>query len=121
MFLKEQIFILSLFLGLGMASLSGPYLMWGQQNLNDLKTSALIEVSEQKLSNIFKDTKAVVVFLRNNTNPLDSANYPRFQKIVKNTSWSYFPQHSLAADPLNYNANIEVSCIESSKVLVNVF
>ncbi|XP_067619756.1 V-type proton ATPase subunit S1 [Eurosta solidaginis] len=88
--------------------LSGPYLFWGHQSVFSLQPRALVEVSEDDLTNLFQNVKAIVVFVRNSTGPLDGKLYPKFQPLVKSTAWAYLPQHALVTEPFNYNANIEV-------------
>lgn len=90
------------------ANISGPYLFWGHQKVINLQPRALVEATENDFTNLFRDVKAVVIFVRNNTRRLDAVQYPKFQKLIKENAWTYLPQHSLAADPFNYNANIEV-------------
>ncbi|KAM7360173.1 vhaAC45-related protein [Cochliomyia hominivorax] len=99
--------ILSL-VSLASANISGPYLFWGHEKVISLQPRALVEATENDFSNLFRDVKAIVIFVRNNTKRLDGLQYPKFQKLVKENAWTYLPQHSLAADPFNYNANIEV-------------
>lgn len=94
---------------LATANISGPYLFWGHEKVIDLQPRALVEASENDFSNLFRDVKAVIIFVRNNTKRLDSQQYPKFEKLVKENAWTYLPQHTLAADPFNYNANVEVS------------
>lgn len=94
---------------LAAANISGPYLFWGYEKVINLQPRALVEATENDFSNLFRDVKAIVIFVRNNTKRLDGLQYPKFQKLVKDNAWTYLPQHSLAADPFNYNANIEVS------------
>lgn len=88
--------------------LSGPYLFWGHQSVINLQPRALVEVSEEDLTNLFQDTKAIVIFVRNTTGRINGKSYPRFQQLVKSNAWAYLPQHFLNAEPFNYNANIEV-------------
>ncbi|XP_065372392.1 uncharacterized protein VhaAC45RP isoform X1 [Calliphora vicina] len=90
------------------ANISGPYLFWGHEKVITLQPRALVEATENDFSNLFRDVKAIVIFVRNNTKRLDGLQYPKFQKLVKDNAWTYLPQHSLTADPFNYNANIEV-------------
>lgn len=88
--------------------LSGPYLFWGHQSVVTLQPRALVEASEDDLTNLFQDVKAIVIFVRNATGRLDGKAYPKFQQLVKSNAWAYLPQHFLATEPFNYNANIEV-------------
>lgn len=91
------------------ANLSGPYLLWGNEKVINLQPRALIEANENDFADLFRDVKAIVVFVRNNTKRLDGKLYPKFQELVKHNAWTYLPQRSLAVDPFDYNANIEVS------------
>uniref|UniRef100_T1PIH6 Lysosome-associated membrane glycoprotein (Lamp) n=1 Tax=Musca domestica TaxID=7370 RepID=T1PIH6_MUSDO len=90
------------------ANINGPYLLWGHEKVINLQPRALLEVSENQLSELFRDAKAIVIFVRNSSKPLNGQQYPKFQQLIRNNAWSYLPQHSLLADPFNYNANIEV-------------
>ncbi|XP_053947442.1 uncharacterized protein LOC129235620 [Anastrepha obliqua] len=94
--------------------LSGPYLFWGHQSVITLQPRALVEASEDDLTNLFQDAKAIVIFVRNTTGRLDGEAYPKFQQLVKNNAWSYLPQRFLTAEPFNYNANIEVINLSGS-------
>lgn len=96
------------------ANISGPYLFWGHEKVINLQPRALVEATENDFSNLFRDVKSVVIFVRNNTKRLDGEQYPKFQKLIKANAWTYLPQHSLAADPFNYNANIEVINLSGS-------
>lgn len=100
--------------------LSGPYLFWGHQSVVDLQPRALVEASEAELTNLFQETKAIVIFVRNNTGRIDGKVYPRFQQLVKSNAWAYLPQHYLTAEPFNYNANIEVRTYVCMYVYTNV-
>ncbi|EDV93217.1 uncharacterized protein LOC6564182 [Drosophila grimshawi] len=92
------------------AAISGPYLFWGHEKLYDLQPQALVDASsrEPQLTQLFKDVKAIIIFVRNATSRLEGTKYPKFENLVKNSAWSYLPQRNLAAEPFTYNANIEV-------------
>ncbi|XP_062123908.1 uncharacterized protein LOC133837240 isoform X2 [Drosophila sulfurigaster albostrigata] len=92
------------------ASISGPYLFWGHEKLFDLQPQALVDATtkEQPLTQLFKDAKAIIIFVRNTTSRLEGTKYPKFQNLVKNNAWTYLPQRNLAAEPYSLNANIEV-------------
>ncbi|XP_073816797.1 vhaAC45-related protein [Musca autumnalis] len=106
-----KLFYLAALLGLvtlTTANINGPYLFWGHEKVINLQPRALQEASENHFSDLFRDAKAIVIFVRNSTKRLDGQQYPKFQQLIRNNGWSYLPQHSLLADPFNYNANIEV-------------
>ncbi|XP_064552756.1 uncharacterized protein VhaAC45RP [Drosophila montana] len=100
---------ISLVLG-SSAAISGPYVFWGHEKVFNLQPQALVDAStrEQPLTQLFKDAKAIIIFLRNATSRLEGIKYPRFQNLVKNNAWTYVPQRNLAVEPFSYNANIEV-------------
>ncbi|XP_013118433.2 uncharacterized protein LOC106095686 [Stomoxys calcitrans] len=106
-----KLFYFALVLGLvtlTSANINGPYLLWGHAKVVNLQPAALVEASESDFSDLFRDAKAIVIFVRNNTRRLESQKYPKFHQLIKDNSWSYLPQHTLLANPFNYNANIEV-------------
>lgn len=108
-----QLIAVGLFLSLVLscsASISGPYLFWGHEKVFNLQPQALVDATtkEQPLTQLFKDVKAIIIFVRNTTSRLEGTKYPKFQNLVKNSVWTYLPQRSLAAEPYSYNANIEV-------------
>ncbi|XP_030370200.1 uncharacterized protein LOC115620868 isoform X1 [Scaptodrosophila lebanonensis] len=106
-----QKIVLGLFLGLILtcnAAISGPYLFWGHDKVFNLQPEALVDAKEQTLTQLFKDAKAIQIFVRNTTSRLEGGNYPKFENLVKTNAWTYLPQRSLSVEPFNYNANIEV-------------
>ncbi|XP_023163629.2 uncharacterized protein LOC111594528 isoform X2 [Drosophila hydei] len=100
---------ISLVLGCS-AAISGPYLFWGHEKVFNLQPQALVDASsrEQPLTQLFKDVKAIIIFVRNATSRLEGTKYPKFENLVKSNAWTYLPQRSLAVEPYSYNANIEV-------------
>ncbi|XP_026850787.1 uncharacterized protein LOC6594741 isoform X2 [Drosophila persimilis] len=92
------------------ATISGPFLFWGHHKVSSLQAQALVEASsrEQPLTQLFREAKAVVVFVRNTTSRLEGIKYPKFQNLVKSGTWTYLPERRLIAEPFGYNANIEV-------------
>ncbi|TDG48405.1 hypothetical protein AWZ03_005150 [Drosophila navojoa] len=101
--------LISLALGCS-AAISGPYLFWGHDKVFSLQPQALVDASsrEQPLTQLFKDVKAIIIFVRNATSRLEGTKYPKFESLVKNNAWTYLPQRSLPVEPYSYNANIEV-------------
>ncbi|ALC47541.1 CG31030 [Drosophila busckii] len=92
------------------AAISGPFIFWGQEKIFDLQPQALVDnaAREQPLTQLYKDAKAILIFVRNSTSRLQGTKYPKFQNLVKSNAWTYLPQRSLCAEPYGYNANIEV-------------
>ncbi|EDW14353.1 uncharacterized protein LOC6572786 isoform X1 [Drosophila mojavensis] len=101
--------LISLALGCS-AAISGPYLFWGHDKVFNLQPQALVDASsrEQPLTQLFKDVKAIIIFVRNSTSRLEGTKYPKFENLVKNNAWTYLPQRNLPVEPYSYNANIEV-------------
>ncbi|KAH8418096.1 hypothetical protein KR222_011758 [Zaprionus bogoriensis] len=108
-----QIIAVGIFLALVLgcsAAISGPYLLWGHDKVFNLQPQALVDASSKELplTQLFREAKAIVIFVRNSTGRLEGTNYPKFENLVKNSAWTYLPQRSLAAEPYSFNANIEV-------------
>lgn len=115
-----KIFHFALVLGLvtlSSANINGPYLFWGHEKVVNLQPRALVEASESDFSDLFRDAKAIVIFVRNNTRRLEGRQYPKFQQLIRDSAWSYLPQHTLLVDPFNYNANIEVCSMKCDSVV----
>ncbi|XP_017091865.2 uncharacterized protein VhaAC45RP isoform X2 [Drosophila bipectinata] len=109
----RQIFVatlLCLALGSCTASISGPFIFWGNSKVASVQPQLLLDASSQELplTQLFKEATAIVVFVRNATGRLEGTKYPQFQNLVKSGPWSYLPQRSLAVEPFGHNVNIEV-------------
>lgn len=100
--------VISCVLSATQANYNGPFLLWGPDILKNINIPALANVDEQTLKNIYSDVSAVVVFVRNSTNALDSDNYPTFAGLATQGPTKYLSQYWLPADPIDYNVNTEV-------------
>jgi hypothetical protein len=90
------------------ANFNGPFLMWGIDGLRDFKVPALESLNDKLLRDLYSDTTAVVIFLRNASTRLSDENFPGFKKIIEQSEWIYLPQKWLSSDPLDFNVNAEV-------------
>lgn len=123
--------VFSLILGLSLCSLSqahynGPFLLWGVENLNNLKIPTLqgmkienfmkfllifrwfLAIDDQVLRDIYSTSSSIVIFIRNSTTKLNYENFPQLSEIIGKNEWLYLPQDLLSSDPLEYNVNAEV-------------
>lgn len=90
-------------------SYSGPFVLWGRDDLKQVDLAALQRLDDKVMRNIFSEATAIVLFVRNTTSgALSSENYPGFRQMVQQTQWTYLPQHWLTSDPVDYNVNAEV-------------
>lgn len=125
---KFKVFSLILFLSLCRVSLghySGPFLLWGVENLNNLKVPALsgekmkffnfsylkiffLAIDDEKLRDIYSSASSITIFIRNSTTKLNFENFPNLSEIISKNEWIYLTQESLSSDPLEYNINTEV-------------
>ncbi|KAJ6637645.1 V-type proton ATPase subunit S1 [Pseudolycoriella hygida] len=86
----------------------GPFVFWGRSELQTFNVPALESVDDRLLRNLYSESTAVVMFLRNSSNSLNVQNYPKFKDIIDESQWTYFSQHWLSSDPIDYNTNTEV-------------
>ena len=99
--------IFSLFLTAS-AHYSGPFLLWGIDDLRDIEVSALEGIEDKILRDLYANAGAVVIFLRNGTTKLNSVEFQKFKDIIDGNGFLYLPQQYLTSDPLDYNVNAEV-------------
>lgn len=86
----------------------GPFVLWGRSELQTFDVPALESVDDKLLRNLYSESTAVVMFLRNSSNSLNVQNYPKFKDIIDGSQWTYLSQHWLSSDPVDYNTNTEV-------------
>lgn len=86
----------------------GPFVLWGRSELQAFDVPALESVDDKLLRNLYSESTAVVMFLRNSSNSLNVQNYPKFKDIIDQSQWTYLSQHWLSSDPIDYNTNTEV-------------
>lgn len=99
------------------ATFTGPFILWGRDELKTVDTSALERIDDKLLRNIYSEATAIVMFLRNSSTSLNDENYPTFRELIGKSEWAYLPQHWLSSDPVDYNVNAEVQyCFYLGKI-----
>ncbi|XP_055616185.1 uncharacterized protein LOC129762186 [Toxorhynchites rutilus septentrionalis] len=91
-----------------LAHYSGPFLLWGVNELKDIEVPALGELDDKFLRDVYSSAAAVVVFLRNGTTKLNDDNFPSFRRIIEKHEYVYSSQQELVSNPLDYNVNAEI-------------
>lgn len=90
------------------ANYHGPFVLWGLNGMNGIKTSALDTLDDRQLRDFYAKATSIVVFLKNATTRLDEENFPNFKEMINENEFIYLTQDALTSDPLDYNANAEV-------------
>lgn len=97
------------------AEYSGPFILWGRNELTNLNIHALENIDDDFLRNIYSESTAIIIFMKNSTTTLTTENFPSFKEMlndnVNKNQWNYLPQINLYSDPIDYNSNVEVSVI----------
>ncbi|XP_055594340.1 uncharacterized protein LOC129745323 [Uranotaenia lowii] len=91
-----------------LAHYGGPFLLWGVNDLKDVEVSALEGMDDKFLRDLYSNSAAVVLFLRNGTTRLSDDTFPGFRRILEKHEFAYSPQHELLSNPLDYNVNAEI-------------
>lgn len=105
----NSLLVLLVVVNYGSCHYSGPFLMWGIEELTKLQGPSLSNVDDEALKSIYSNATAIVIFLRNSTTKLNQENFPRLSEMVGNKNWLYLPQNDLLSDPLDHNIYTEVS------------
>lgn len=92
-----------------LANYHGPFVMWGRKQLKNIKISSLQGLDDTILRNIYSETPAIILFVRNGSSRLSEENFPMFKNLLHKTNYLYLPQHWLPSDPVDYNVNAEVN------------
>lgn len=90
------------------ASYRGPFVLWGRDELKQINGNALNEIDEKFLRDIYTDSSAIILFVRNASNHLTDENFPIFKDLLSKTTYAYLPQQHLGSDPMEFNLNAEV-------------
>lgn len=90
------------------ASYNGPFILWGRKELNNLEVSSLNDLDEKFLRDIYAESPAIILFVRNASSRLNEENFPIFKELLQKTKYIYLAQHRLPVDPVDYNLNGEV-------------
>lgn len=106
---RSVLLVTILALGSAAAHYGGPFLLWGPDELKDVDVSALEGLDDKFLRDLYSNSAAVVIFLRNGTAKLTDDNFPSFRRIIEKHEYVYSPQQGLNSNPLDYNVNAEVS------------
>lgn len=90
------------------ASYNGPFILWGRDELTHSNVNSLIELNEKLLRDIYSDSSAIILFVRNASSHLSEENFPLFKDLLSKTSYVYSAQQYLGVDPMEFNLNAEV-------------
>lgn len=110
--------VLSCISSSALANYNGPFLLWGRGELKNTAVSTLAAIDEKVLQNIYSESSAIILFVRNASSRLSEENYPTFHNLVKANPYVYLTQHWLPTDPVDFNVNAEVS--STSAILSNI-
>lgn len=91
------------------ATYNGPFILWGRDELKNVDVSALEGLDDKFLRNIYAESPAIILFVRNASNRLSDENFPTFKNLLQKNKYVYLTQHWLPSDPVDYNVNAEVS------------
>lgn len=91
------------------ASYNGPFILWGRGELSHSNVNSLLELNEKLLHDIYSDSSAIILFVRNASSHLREENFPLFKDLLSKTSYIYLAQQHLKADPMESNLNAEVN------------
>lgn len=89
--------------------LNGPFLLWGNENLQKLKSPALSEINESALISTFSEFDLTLLFQKERSLKLNNKNFPCLNQLIENNTWSFLNQHILPIDLLDYALDVEVS------------
>lgn len=101
------------------ASYNGPFVLWGRDELSRIGGNSLNEIDEKFLRDIYSDSSAIILFVRNASTHLNGENFPIFKDLLSKTSYAYLPQQHLGLDPMEFNLNAEVSSMQCNALLAN--
>lgn len=87
---------------------NGPFILWGRKELNDIDVNSLNDLNEKLLRDIYSESPAIILFVRNASSRLNEENFPIFKDLIEKTKHIYLTQHQLSSDPVDYNLNAEV-------------
>lgn len=91
------------------ASYNGPFVLWGREELSHANVNPMSQLDEQFLRDLYSDSTAIVIFVRNASNYLREDNFPIFKDLLSQTNYVYMSKQHLALDPMEYNLNAEVN------------
>lgn len=95
-----------------LANYNGPFILWGRDELKKIELSALEGLDDTILRNIYSESPAIILFVRNASSRFNEENFPTFKELLQKNKYVYLTQHWLPSDPLDFNVNAEVNEIE---------
>lgn len=110
---KFNIFYLLAFVSCAVANYNGPFILWGREELKKIDVSALQGLDDTILRNIYAESPAIILFVRNASNRFNEENFPTFKDLLQKNKYVYLTQHWLPSDPIDYNINAEASEMKS--------
>lgn len=90
------------------AKYNGPFIFWGQKDLDNLYSTSLNDLDENILHRIYLESPAIILFVRNTSNRINEEDFPIFKDILQQTKHLYSTQHRLPLDPVDFNLNTDV-------------
>ncbi|XP_055314885.1 uncharacterized protein LOC129575377 [Sitodiplosis mosellana] len=90
------------------AAYNGPFILWGRDELSQAKINPMSQLNEKVLRDIYADSSAIILFVRNASSHLKEDNFPIFKDLLSKTSYVYLAQEYLGLDPMEFNLNAEV-------------
>lgn len=90
------------------ASYNGPFVLWGRNEFSHVNSNPLNQLDEKFLRDIYTDSSAIILFVRNASNHLKEDNFPIFKDVLSKTNYVYLAQEHLGSDPMEFNLNAEV-------------
>lgn len=90
------------------AGYNGPFVMWGRDELSQAKVNPMSELDDKFLRDIYSDSSAIILFVRNASSHLKEENFPIFKDLLSKTNYIYLAQQHLGLDPMEFNLNAEV-------------
>lgn len=106
---KLNIFCFLAFVSCAAANYNGPFILWGREELKKIDVSALQGLDDTILRNIYSESPAIILFVRNASNRFNEENFPTFKDLLQKNKYVYLTQHWLPSDPIDYNVNAEAS------------
>lgn len=95
------LFYISTFIILGTkseyAAVQGPFIMWGLNGIQSLKTSALQDIDEGNLLQVFDDAKAAIIARTESCRQLKQA--VKLRELATNEGFVSIPHHVLPLSP----------------------
>lgn len=116
---NSEIFIFLALVSCVVANYNGPFILWGREELKKFDVPALQGLDDTILRNIYSESPAIILFVRNGSTRFNEENFPTFKDLLQKNKYVYLTQHWLPSDPIDYNVNAEVS--ETKPIVYHIF